>query len=239
MKDRLIFGLIGIVIGAVGGFMLANSINRAETAHTSPAAARQSDASGLPPNHPPIGQDGADGQGQSGGAAAIAEVTAAIEKARSEPSNFEAQMTAGDLYYQIQRFDDAARFYEAASKLKPRDAEPLIKMGNSLFDAEKYVEAETWYRRALEIKPDDANVRSDLGLTFFLREPPDYDRAIAEFKRSLANRPDHEMSLQNLALAYNEKGDRESALKIVEKLKKIDPSNPAVARVEGGVRTSP
>ena len=53
----------------------------------------------------------------------------AIDKAKAQPQNYEAQMTAADLYYQIERFDDAAKFYEAAAKLKPGDAEPMIKAG--------------------------------------------------------------------------------------------------------------
>ena len=78
---------------------------------------------------------------------AIPQVTAAIDKAKSEPNNYEAQMTAGDLYYQIQRFDEAAKFFEAANKLKPAEVEPMIKAGNAYFDVENYAEAEKWYLR--------------------------------------------------------------------------------------------
>src|SRR5213080_812309 len=105
-----------------------------------------------------------------------------IEKAKQQPQDFEAQMTAADLYYQIQRFDDAAKFYEAASKLKPADTEPMIKLGNAYFDAAqtaaennnmqaatpKFALAERWYAEALEKEPKNISVRTDLGLTFFL-----------------------------------------------------------------------
>ena len=36
---------------------------------------------------------------------------------------------------------------------------------------------------------------------FALRQPPDYDRAIAEFRRSLERDPRHEQTLQNLVFA--------------------------------------
>ena len=139
-------------------------------------------------------------------------------------------MTAGDLYYQIQRFDEAAKFYETANKLKPADSEPLIKAGNSYFDAEKYEVAEKWYLLALEKEPRNINVRTDLGLTFFLRSPRDIDRSIKEYKASLAIDPEHEITLQNLALAYDEGGDKEGFRTTVEKLKKINPSNPVVTK---------
>ena len=137
-------------------------------------------------------------------------------------------MTAADLYYQIQRFDDARKFYEAANKLKPADAEPLVKLGNVNFDLKKFEEAEKWYNAALKKDPKQVSVRTDYGLTFFLRTPPDVDRAISEYQTSLGIDPNHEITLQNLVVAYREKGDVENARKTLERLAKVNPDNPAV-----------
>lgn len=228
IKDKLIFGIVGLVFGLVIGFMFANRLNRESTTSTvsasSTTTAGESNSS-LPPNHPPIGQNG-----NSASGAAVPEVTAAIEKARQNPDNYEAQMTAGDLYYQIQRFPDAVKFYEAANRIRPNEGEAIIKLGNSLFDSEQYEQAGKWYEKALQQRPKDVNVRSDLGLTFFLREPRDIDRAIQEFQASLAIDPNHEMTLQNLAIAFSEKGDKENAEKTVERLKKVNPDNPVVVK---------
>ena len=64
--------------------------------------------------------------------APVMQVMESIEKAKAQPRNYEAQMTAADLYYQIQRFDDAAKYYEIANRLKPEKNEPIIKAGNSI-----------------------------------------------------------------------------------------------------------
>ena len=237
-KENFLFGVIGLMVGAIIGFMFANSVNKAAMTTTPVAANTAASTAGplagnnpaLPADHPPLGtSSGAPGQTQGG---AIPEVTAAIEKARAEPQNYEAQMTAGDLYYQIQRFDDAAKFYEIAIKLKPADAEPLIKAGNAYFDAEKYEQAEKLYLIALEKEPKNINVRNDLGLTFFLREPKITDKAIKEYEKSLAIDPNHEITLQNLAIAYKEKGDPEKLRQTTAKLKSINPSNPALSSLE-------
>lgn len=227
-KENIMFGLIGLLIGSIIGFMFANSLNRSAietsaTASTSVPSANSNPA--LPPDHPPIGATSGDGQS---GAAAIQQVSAAIEKAKAEPQNFEAQMTAADLYYQIQRFEDAAKFYDTASKLKPNDAEPLVKAGNAYFDAENYLEAEKWYTDALAKNPKDITARTDLGLTFYLREPRDIDRAIKEYKASLAINPKHEVTLQNLVIAYREKGDAANLQKTTEELRAVNPNNPAL-----------
>ena len=229
--ENLLFGVIGLFLGAIIGFIFANSVNR--SAVESPASPSNSvlPSSGnpaLPPDHPPLGAGSGNAQG-----GAIPQVTAAIEKARAEPQNYEAQMTAGDLYYQIQRFDEAAKFYEAANKLKPSEVEPLVKTGNSYFDSEQYEQAEKWYLLALEKNPRDIIVRTDLGLTFYLRTPRDIDRAIKEYKASLAIDPRHAVTLQNLALAYRESGDTSKYSETVEKLKAVDPDNP-ILRPPGG-----
>ena len=238
-KDTILSGILGLLVGLIVGFMFANSVNKtAMTATPAPAAAMPgtSSASGnpaLPPDHPPLGTSSGSAPGDPSSGASMPQVTAAIEKAKAAPQDFEAQMTAADLYYQIQRFDDAAKFYEAANKLKPADVEPMIKLGNALFDAEKYPEAEKWYTLALQKDPKNIDVRTDLGLTFFLREPRDVDRAIAEYEKSLALNPNHEITLQNLFLAYREKGDTTSLTQTTERLKKVNPNNPALKSAAG------
>jgi len=233
-KDNVMFGVLGLLVGLIVGFMFANSVNRsaASPSPTSTAAAPTVTGSNpaLPPDHPPLGtSSGADApQG-----APLPQVTAAIDKAKAEPQNFEAQMTAADLYYQIQRFEEAGKFYEAANKLKPADSESMIKAGNAYFDGDKYEQAEKWYLKALEKEPKNINVRTDLGLTFFLRSPRDIDRAIKEYKTSLSIDPNHEITLQNLALAYSENGDKEALRDTLEKLKKVNPNNPAIAKING------
>ncbi len=231
-KENIMFGVFGLILGLVVGFVFANSVNKTVPC-SSPAMANVAGPANpaIPPDHPPLG-------GQTGDAtqtAPIPQVMESIDKAKQQPQNYEAQMTAADLYYQIQRFEDAANLYEAANKLKPNEAEPMIKAGNAHFDAEKYEVAEKWYLMALEKEPRNINVRTDLGLTYFLRTPRDVDRAIKEYNVTLGIDPQHEITLQNLALAYSEKNDRENLKATVEKLKKVNPQNPAVTRLEGSL----
>lgn len=227
-KENIMFGVIGLLLGSIIGFMFANSLNRSalETSATASTLAPSANSNpALPADHPPIGaSDGPTG------AAAIQQVTAAIEKAKAEPQNFESQMAAGDLYYQIGRFADAAKFYEAASVLKPTEAEPLVKAGNAYFDSENYLEAEKWYTLALAKNPKDITARTDLGLTFYLREPRDIDRAIKEYKLSLAINPKHEVTLQNLVIAYRENDDAANLQKTEDELKVVNPNNPALQK---------
>ena len=234
-KESIMVGILCLVIGLVIGFVGANSLNRsaAQVSNAVPApgstATSGSGNPALPPDHPPLGTSGGSDVPQGG---PRPEVMAAIDKAKAAPKDYEAQMTAADLYYQIQKFDDAAKYYEAASKLKPNEIEPMVKAGNAYFDGEKYEQAEKWYMLSLQKDPSNVNVRTDLGLTFFQRTPRDIDRAIKEYKASLAIDSSHEITLQNLAIAYSETGDKDALAQTIAKLKSVNPSNPVVTKAE-------
>lgn len=227
-RYNLLAGALGVMAGVVIGFLFANNINRSAGNAAALALNGASGAAawqdGLPPGHPPLGTS--TGAGNSG--TPLPPVSEAIDRARVEPNNYEAQMTAADLYYQIQRFDNAARLYEAAAKLRPDEGEPLMKCGNAYFDAEDYQQAERWYLLALQKQPKNLTVRTDLGLTFFLRDPPDIKRAIREYNASLEIDPKHELSLQNLVMAYRENGETDKERSTLERLRKVNPNNPAI-----------
>jgi tetratricopeptide (TPR) repeat protein len=118
-----------------------------------------------------------------------AEVSAAIEKAKQSPNDFDAQVAAAEAYYTIDKFDEAINLLKEENKLKPDDREVIVHLGNANFDGEHYDEAEKWYTAALAKKADDVDVRTDLGLTFVFRDPPNYDQAIQEFNNALETDP--------------------------------------------------
>jgi len=230
-KDNILFGIIGLLGGLIIGFFVTNSINKQQGVGMATAPIATTAQGGpLPAGHPEV--PGADGQ-QS--AAGVPEVQAAIEKARAEPDNFDAQMHAADLYNQIQRFDGAVEFLKRANQLKPDDYDVIVHLGNANFDSEKYDEAEKWYTQALSKKPDDVDVRTDLGLIYMFRQPVNYDRAIQEFKRSLEYQPNHPQTLQNLTVAYTKKGDATNASATLAKLEAADKSNTAISKLRSDI----
>ena len=81
------------------------------------------------------------------------------------------------------------------------------------------------------------NVRTDLGLIFVFREPPNYDRAIQEFSKSLETDPNHIQTLQNLTVAYTKKGDAVKAKATLTKLQNVDTGNTAIAKLKEDIQT--
>jgi tetratricopeptide (TPR) repeat protein len=217
-RENILIGIIGILGGVIIGYIGTNYINRS---YTSTAPATETASGGAPADHPPAG-------GSSGGQQA--DVMAAIDLARRDPANFEAQIEAAGLFRQIDRHEQALEFYKNAYKIKPKDFNLLVKLGDTNFDLERYAEAEGWYQAALKINSKDPTVRMDLGLTFQLRQPRDLDRAIAEYRKALGYDPRHEKTLQNLTAALIDKGDKTAAQESLKQLEGINPANQTIAK---------
>ena len=222
-KDNILFALVGVGFGLFFGFMFVVWANqraveaRPQAGANSEAEARSSIAV-------------AD-QGQM--RAVLAD---AAKRARENPQDFNAQMTAGSIAYKAHEYDDALEFFLKANQLKPEEVEPVIQLGNANYDAGRLTAAEKWYTAALLKEPDNVNVRTDLGLTYLLRESPDYDRAITEFRRSLERDPRHEQTLQNLVVALTRKGNKEEARATVKQLQAVNPDNPALAQLQADLK---
>jgi tetratricopeptide (TPR) repeat protein len=224
-KENILFSIVGVLLGFIVGFTFANTVNQRGVAPTTQTGQQ---LAGLPPDHPPVA-----GVGQTN-----VDMTALRETeklAQDSPDNFDAQLKAGELNYEAHRYNEAVNFWTRANRLRPDDYDLLVGLGNACFDAEQFESAERWYAAALAKRPDVVEVRTDYGLTFMLREPANLERAITEFKRSLAISPQHAQTLQNLAVAYTRKGEAAQAQATVAKLEAVNPNNTALASLKAEV----
>ena len=228
-KENVLFSIVGVLVGFIVGFVFANTANRAGMAPQAGAAPATQQVEGLPEGHPAIDPS------QMKPKVDEAALAAAAKLADDQADNFAAQANAAGLSVQAGRYDDGVKYYTRANKVKPDDYETLVELGNTLFDSEKLADAEKWYTAALAKNPKDVNVRTDLGLTFLLREPAQYERAIAEFKRSLELEPTHPQTLQNLTVAYTRKGDIAGAEATLAKLRAASPQSPSIEQLRAAI----
>ena len=181
-RENLLFGIIGILLGFIVGFMFASSMSQ-KTQQAQLASAGQS----LPADHPPVGA-----QNPSGNPDEVrAQVTESIEKARNEPKNFEAQVKAAELYYQIGRYDQAIEFLLKANQLNPTDYRTVVILGMVNLDAGHFDTAEKWYRAAMKMKEDDIMVAAGLAeATLQKGDAKSAEEAIAKVEKIDPNNQD-------------------------------------------------
>ncbi|HJU56804.1 MAG TPA: tetratricopeptide repeat protein [Pyrinomonadaceae bacterium] len=233
-KENILFAIIGVLLGVIVGYMFATSLNRQGQARRAPVSPTTMEGAELPENHPPIPAD-ANSETQ---AVESGEDAALIEKAAVSPDDFEAQMKAAEVQYRNKRFDEAIGLLTRANQLRPDDRETVVALGNANFDSGRYEAAEKWYTAALVKDPKDINVRTDLGLIFLVREPPDLDRAIQEFRRSLQINPRHEQTLQNMFVALFKKGSYAEADSTLKRLAEVNPSNPSLTKLRSDLEAA-
>src|SRR5260221_12466944 len=110
-KKKLIYGVIGLLIGLASGYWATNSLNRnyANANNTNENSA--ANTADLPPGHPPTGATGAtgatSGNSSTSGDGPQADVLAVIQQARNEPSDFCGQVKAPGPFAPIQLQDQA------------------------------------------------------------------------------------------------------------------------------------
>lgn len=151
-RENILFAIIGILLGFIVGFMFASSM-----AQKMPAPQVAGSSQTMPADHPPLGA-----QSSPDPMAVREQVTASLEKARNEPKNFEAQVKAAELYYQIQRYDQAIEYLLKANQINPSDYRTVTLLGLVNLDAGHYDTAEKWYRAAMKMKQDDVMVLAGL-----------------------------------------------------------------------------
>jgi tetratricopeptide (TPR) repeat protein len=118
-----------------------------------------------------------------------------------------------------------------ALKRNPRDTETLAKIGNLYYDAQLYAKAIDYYQQALKITPSNADIRTDMGTAMFYLG--DSDKALAEFEKSLAYKPNHANTLFNSGIVkWQGKKDTKGAISAWEQLLKTNPNYPERQKVE-------
>lgn len=229
-KHYMISGLC-TVLAFVGGFLLANSLNRAETTRL----------------RSEIEQAKTSGQSAANTSSELTpeEISSKIEEAERNPQNFQFQKGLGLALYRYGAMKqdpsilgEAIKLLERASGLDPKDYDVIVSLGNAHFDVgffrkdnDAFSRARGLYGKALEIRPNDVEVRTDIGLTYFLQTPPELERAASEFEKSLGLNPNHEKTLQFYIQTLAKQNRTEKATEQLNKLREINPSNPTIAEL--------
>lgn len=228
-RENILFSVVGVLIGYVIAFHLVVYVNQGQAARggsAGPVAAGE----GLPADHPAAGAvDAAERQRLL----AVAEESA--RAARENPEDFAAQLSAAEGYFRAASFEDAIDFMTRANKLRPDDYDTVVKLGNVYSSARRFDDAARWYAAALARKPDDCDTRSELALTYFMREPSQPEKAVAELRRALEFDPNHVPSLHNLTLMLLETKQFAESETMLARLERADPTYEQLPRLRGEV----
>ena len=244
-KSNILFGVAGLFAGLVISFIVTNALHGGER------AAMSANVAGPGSTPQAVEAEAASTSTDPSEPVSDEEIRGAIAKTDARAEDYALQRNFGLALYQYasqtrdtQYLPDVARFLKRAYDIDPKDHDLIVSLANVLFDigqssdATSFTEARKYYQKALEIKPDDADVRTSLGLTYYFGQPSDAQRAITEYRKSLALDPRHEPTLQSLASALISTGNREEAQKRIDELQNVNPSNPSLPNLRAQLAQS-
>ncbi len=223
--------LLAVALSFAGGFFLANALNRSnldqlKSENERLRTAVQNDNAG----------DFADAE---------REIQEKIKEAEANPNDHMLQRGLGLALYRygsmkqdIGLLNQTVTILERALAIKPDERDVRIALANTHFDLDyfgktgkDYQKAEAVYRSILKDTPEDVEIRTDLGLTLFLRQPSEIEAAIKEFETALKKDPKHKKALQFMVRAKWQAGQTQEAAKYLDELKAIDPGSQVVAEL--------
>jgi tetratricopeptide (TPR) repeat protein len=235
-KKAIALSGIAVIISFIGGFLLANALNRQDLNALRAENAQLKNASSQPADLN----------------LADEEIRNKIAEADRNPADFEFQKNLAIGLYRYAGMKQDAKFLpevvrllKRANDANPQDYETIVALGNVYLDLGQInkdnaaiEQSREFYRKALSIKKDDADVQNDLGLTYFFASPPEAEKAIAEYEKALQMNPKHEKSVENLIRANLSLGKIKEAEDFLNKLKQIDSKNEALPDLEAQVAQS-
>ena len=225
--------IVAVILSFAGGFMLANSLNRKEMS----ALRAENDNLKKAQTEP--------AQTDEEGNLSDEEITAKIAEADRSPTNIPFQKNLGLALYNYASMKQNTELLREVERLltrvyekNPDDYEAIVALGNINFDVgyfdkknENFQTAREFYQKALSKKPDDESVRTDLGLTYFLSNPPQTEQAIAEFQKALKINPKDDKTLQVLIQALLSQNKKVEAEKYIAQLKEINPNSEVLSNL--------
>lgn len=222
MNRKYLFGIIGLALGVAVSFYWTRDYNAKNATASTTSKSTTSMAGGT-------------GTSVGDQKAMMGDVAATIEKAKSNPKDYDAQVAAARVFYQINRFAEAVEYLEKAYAINPTEIAKqgaLGFIGQFYFDQKKYAEAEEWLHKAIEADPKDGDAHVILAKIFMQRQPPQADKAIQDLQKAIQINPKNAHAFGHLVEAYALKKDAKAAEEALNKLKAAEPTNHRISALQ-------
>jgi tetratricopeptide (TPR) repeat protein len=150
-RESLVFGVAGVFFGVLVGWIVGSQQGAPPRQAPAPAAQQQQ-------QRPP-----AQGQ-QTAAPLDEARATSLKQTADREPTNARVRAELGNVYFDAERFEDAARWYEESIKIDPKNVNISTDLGISYYYLNQPDRALSQFDRSLAIEPTHAKTLLNVGI---------------------------------------------------------------------------
>ena len=174
-KDAILFGIAGVFFGVLVGWIMgaqqATGVAPAGALQSAPAQSAAGSAQQAPP---PFDESRA------------AQLKAAADQS---PSDANARVQLGNLYFDAERYADAVRWYEDALKVDPKNVNASTDLGIAYYYSNQADRALAQFDRSLELDPKHSKTLLNIGIVRAFGKQ-DLDGAEKAWQRVLDVAPD-------------------------------------------------
>jgi tetratricopeptide (TPR) repeat protein len=140
---------------------------------------------------------------------------------------------AGNFYFKLSRWAEAAGCYEKAVALRATDPVIQENLGLSYENMQKFGDAENCYRTALDFEKVSGRFLNRMGVFYFDRKR--YEEAISFYSQALEREQKNPVFLENICLAYEQLNQADLAEPFYIRLLEIEPANHPAMNLLGNV----
>lgn len=174
-RESLFFAISGTFFGLMIGWIIGSQ--RAPA--SAPAPSQQQAAAQAP------------GQGQPPAPRALdqRQVTQLTSQAAAEPQNAAVRAALGNLYFDVDQFDEAIRWYQESLKLKPSDPDVSTDLGIAFYYTNQADRALEQFRHSLSLNPSHTKTMLNQGIVLAFAKQ-DLDAAAKSWERVVQLAPE-------------------------------------------------
>lgn len=172
----MVFGIAGVFFGLLVGWMIGSQAvrNAPSVPSAGVPAPASSPQSGQAPTAPPLDES------------RIAALRAAAEK---DPADAAVRVQLGDLYFDAERFPEAARWYEDALRADPKNVNASTDLGIAYYYMNQADRALGQFERSLALDPQHTKTLLNIGIVRAFGKQ-DLDGAAQAWRRVVELAPD-------------------------------------------------
>lgn len=123
-----------------------------------------------------------------------AEIERLLDAVNADPTDLDALLSLGDLYYAAQDFGTASTWLAKAVELVPDNTQARLALGACRFNLGDYDEAERQWTHVIELDPRNAEAYYDLGFLALNRPTPDYATVEKMWRKVIEIAPGSELA---------------------------------------------
>lgn len=197
-KDAIVFGVAGIFFGVLVGWIIGSQQATGVAPPAAPASAPATASAQQAP--PPFDESRA------------AALKVAAERS---PSDAEARVQLGNLYFDAERYDESTRWYEAALKVDPKNVNASTDLGIAYYYSNQPDRALAQFEQSLALDPKHSKTLLNIGIVRAFGKQ-DLEGAEKAWQRVIEVAPDSpeaavaKKGLDGLRAAHGQGGTRPS-----------------------------